>query len=252
MTVPAGATRGRLGAYAVYQARDYWKSAGAGTLLIVFFVNVVPMLVVLRAASEGDGIGDTTLAFKQMIDTLVQFLAALGPILAVSGLASQDRHPGLVRFLFSKPVSVRAYYLQAWVVRGASLLVLTLVVAAAVGRFVTPLAVTDALVPVGLAWLLIGGVGFVISVLIPRDTAALFAVFIAPTLLDAMRQGVPQWTWVEPVLTLLPPTHKLGGIRTALLNDVPVAMADVWHIALFGIGSVALATYLVRRMPLVR
>jgi hypothetical protein len=252
VNVSATAGRGRLRAYSLYQLRDYWFGPGAGTLLIVFFASAIPLLVVAHTARRGGDIGAAAPMLRQLFDSLVQFLSWVGSLLAVSGLASTDRHPGLARFLFSKPIGVRAYYVQAWCVRGASLLLITAALLAVVQRFAMPVMWLDTMVSVALAWVLIGGVGLLVSVLVQKDAALGVALFAAPTILDAMHKAVPEWGWIQPVLLGLPPTHKLGSVRTALLNDVPVAAVDVWHIVLFGIGSVALATYLVRRMPLVR
>jgi hypothetical protein len=108
------------------------------------------------------------------------------------------------------------------------------------------------LAAVGAAWVLIGGAGFLLSVLINKDVAVLFIIYLVPTLLDSMARAGAAWWWVKPVLTIVPPTHKLAALRGGLLGPTTVNTGDLTHILLYGAGCAALALWLLRRMPLVR
>ena len=249
------ARRGRLGAYALWQARDYaFTTSGAATLLIPFVLGVFPLLVTKYVAMKSGASGpEVHNAVLGGFNLLVGILAIAGPLFSVANMVSADRQPGLTRFLFAKPVSVSAYYLQMWLVRGAGVLVISVVLTQTVNLFVAPVPWREAVAAVGITWILIGGLGFLLSVLLARDTAILLGLYLWVTILDTVNQNVPDWRWiVKPVLAAMPPFHRLDEIRNALLRGTPMPVGDLWHALIFGTVCVALATYLVRRMPLVR
>jgi hypothetical protein len=246
------APRGRLGAYAWWQLRDYMTGPGIGTLVIVSLVSVAPifaMLQAMRGRAEGmpadELVGPLFLAF-------VQFIALVGPVVAVGGMVSSDRQPGLTRFLFAKPISVPLYYLQMWGLRGTGLLVITAALSLLVHRFAAPVAWWPAVLGVAITWVLLGGVGVLLSTLVPRDSIYLIGLYAVTTLLDQFSRIAPQWRWVEPVLSVLPPMHKLNGVRTALLGGSAPVAADLWHVLAWGLAALAAALLLMRRLPLVR
>jgi hypothetical protein len=181
---------------------------------------------------------------------LLQFLSLIGPIVAVGGMVSADRAPGLSRFLFAKPIGVSRYYLQMWLLRGLGLLLITAILSAVV-HTVAPVPWWGAVQGIAVTWTLIGGVGFLASVLAPRDSMYVIGLYAVTTLLDQLRT-LPDLGWLERPLAVLPPMHKLGALRTALLGDSGWVWADALHVLGWGLGCVALATVLVRRLPLVR
>ncbi len=244
MTAP----RGRLGAYAWWQARDYATGPGLGTLVLTALVGVVPIFVGVHALGPRSQDGPV----DQLFAGFVQFLALVGPIVAVGGMVSADRQPGLARFLFAKPVAAPLYYLQMWMVRGAGLMLITAALSLLVHQFAAPVAWVAAVLGVGVAWVLIGGVGFLASTLVPRDSVYVIGLYAVTSLLDQIIRLVPQWTWVKSALAVLPPMHKLGDLRTALLHGAPIVWPDLWHVLAWGVASVVAAVVLVRRLPLVR
>lgn len=248
------AMRGRLGAYSLWQLRDYaLTTSGLGTLLIPFVLGVFPLLITKYVATKaGASAAEAQNAYLGAFMLFVAIFATVGPMLTVAQVVSADRQPGLTRFVFSKPVNVSAYYLQAWLVRGAGLMAIALLLTQVVNQFVAPVPWREALGAVAVAWVLIGGLGFLLSVLFARDIAVLLILFLGVTTLDSLRQNVPTATWVKPVLAVMPPFHRLDEIRDALLRGTPMPSAELWHALIFGAACVALATYLVRRLPLVR
>jgi hypothetical protein len=245
-------SRGRMGHYAWWQLRDYAVGPGVGTLFLVALVGLLPIFL-MRSAMEGMGTGEAPDEIvRPAFLAMVQFLALVGPIVAVGSMVSADRAPGLTRFLFAKPIGVSRYYLQAWLVRGAGLVALALLCMLSVHYFAAPVPWQGAVLGIALTWLLIGGVGYLASVLLPRDAIYVIAIYATTNLLEQFRNVAPQWDWPGLVLTVLPPMHKLGPLRTALMDGSGWVWADAWHVIGWGLGCVIAATVLVRRLPLVR
>jgi hypothetical protein len=246
------AARGRLGAYAWWQLRDYVLGPGAGTLFLVGLVSLAPIFGMRRAMGVAAGPEAMADMVRVSFLAMVQFLALVGPIVAVGSMVSADRAPGLARFLFAKPISVSRFYLQMWLVRGAGLLAITAVLALTVDRLAAPVPWLAAVGGIALTWLLLGGVGYLASVLAPRDSIYVIGCYALTTLLDQFRSIAPQWAWVDGLLTVLPPMHKLGPLRNALLAGQGWSWPDAWHVMGWGAACVVLATVLVRRLPQVR
>ena len=246
------AARGRIGHYAWWQFRDYALGPGAGTLFLVGLVSVLPILGLLRAMQRAAPEATPAEVVGPAFVALVQFLSLVGPIVAVGSIVSPDRAPGLARFLFAKPISVSRYYLQLWCVRGAGLLLIALLCTGVVDVFAAPVPWQGAVLGVALTWLLIGGVGFLASVLMPRDSIYVIGIYAVTNLLDQFRTIAPQWRWAEVVLAVLPPMHKLGPLRSALMQGSGWDWGDAWHVMGWGGACVVAATLLVRRLPLVR
>ena len=246
------ALRGRLVAYARWQLRDYFAAPGIATMFVAF-IFFVPMIIGKNEGlREGASPADMQRVMSAGFDVLLALLATLGPIIGAGSIAAADRHPGLSRFLFSKPISVRAYYAQAWIIRGLALGAISAAQTLIVIRYFASVSFTGALATIGMAWLLIGGMGMLLSVLMRRDLVAIFALYTIPTLLESMVKGGLTWWWLKPSLAVLPPTHKLDEFRRAMMTDATVATGDAWHMALYGAVCLAVAIYLARRMSLVR
>ena len=251
--IRAPGARGRIGDYAWWQLRDYAMGPAIWTVLVVFVLGVFPLLMMKYASTQGSMPPQRPdAAVRQSFGSLVGIIAALGPMIAVARLASRDRAPGLSRFLFSQPVGVTRYYLQAWFVRWAALLGITLVVVLCINQLVSPVPWLEALGAVGISWVLVGGVAFLLTVLTAQDAGVLIGVYLIPTLLQALHETIPTWWWVKPLLAILPPMHKLDGLHKAVMQHTAMPQGDLWHVLLYGTACVALGAWLVRRLPLVR
>jgi hypothetical protein len=246
------APRARLGAYAWWQLRDYASGPGLGTLVITLLVGVAPIIAVMRAVATGTGGEPPDELIRPLFNSFVQFLALVGPIMAVGSMVSADRAPGLTRFLFAKPVGAPQYYLLMWSVRGAGLLAITAVLSLAIHLLVAPVAWGGAVLGIALTWLHIGGVGFLASVLVPRDSVYVIGLYATTTLLAQFQRIAPQWEWVDPLLVVLPPMHKLSDLRVALMDGTAPAWNDLWHVMGWGGACLTLGAVLIRRFPLVR
>ena len=242
--------RGRLGTYALWQLRDYASGPMIWTMLAGLFFGGMPMLMMRLHASRMPG-GE--IPYAQAFEAYVSVIGLAAPMLAMVRLVAGDRAPGLTRFLFAKPISVRAYYAQAWVVRLAAGMAMVTLLALVLNTFIGNVPWLAGAGAIGIAFVLIGGVGFLMSVLTKLDGGATLVVYLIPGMLNQITQARPEWDWVvKPLLKILPPMHRLDDIRRAMLNDAPFPQSEALHALLYGAGCFALGVYLVRRLPLVR
>jgi ABC-type transport system involved in multi-copper enzyme maturation permease subunit len=246
------ANRGRLGAYALWQLRDYASGPMIWTMLAVAVFGVFPLVVMKIHAADLPEMGSGGM-YRQAFEGFVAVFGFLAPMLAVARIVSKDRSPGLTRFVFAKPVGVRQYYAQAWIVRTSAAILIAALTGALINQFIGDVPWGRGLEVVGICWVLVGGVGLLLSVLTKMDTGLLIAVYLIPDVLSQLISVRPAWSWwAKPVLTIMPPMHRLDEIRHAILTEAPFPQNDVIHALLYGAGCAAVAILLVRKLPLVR
>ncbi|HJU64720.1 MAG TPA: hypothetical protein VJ596_03545, partial [Gemmatimonadaceae bacterium] len=110
--------RGRLGRYATWQLRDYAFERGL-PIVIVSVLLLFQAILVVRGMVRGGAAPEFIRI--QALEALIRAtpgIAIVSTLLAVNGVISNDRKNGYFRFLFAKPISLVAYYAQAYLVNG--------------------------------------------------------------------------------------------------------------------------------------
>lgn len=234
-------SRARLGSYALWQLRDYALTRGVPTLIIGAL-----LLFQIRLMMNQVGGGLEAVAFvSQLLATFV----VIGALIAINGIISNDRRQGYYRFLFAKPLAIPRYYVQAFLIHGAGLVLgsaLFLLAVWGVSGAATP--ARTVLYP-ALYYVLLGGLGFLFSSLLRNDW-----VLIVATL--ALTQ-VLRWRWADDpgalgwmVRWLLPPFHVFEDVRTTLLaGTMPEAAMMLWPL-LYGALGVAAGVLVLRKRAL--
>ena len=243
---PGGTGRGRVGSYARWQLRDYLLERGISTFVLGALMLVVPSLLAgppARAAAPAGFVG-----------ALGPF-ALLGVIFALNGVSSTDRQRGYFRFLFSKPVNVPRYYAQDLAVRLVGLLAVCVALFAVVALVAGMAFPLWGLAYVALAFVLVGGVGFLLAALTHHDGIALVSVLVGTTIL---RAGGALLGWLgrgpaealQFVAALLPPFHLLDPAREALARGTAPAAGVLVAVLAYGIGCFAAGLLVLRHRPL--
>lgn len=247
MTMPADTTtapprRAHLARYALWQARDYAVERGLPTwilaALFVFpgamagrrmihelaagHVTVRPSAVMRYgslAAAQHAQVHEFTLGFIRGIAGIIVFLAAL---LAVQGLASNDRKHGYYRFLFAKPVAPGRYYGQAFLVHWAAFLAALALFFLVFGWLVVPVISANLFVAMALVYLCYAGIAFLLTATTKWDWILMVAVSLASTTLWT-RFG-DSTSPLAKLLWLLPPLTKTDAVYAAAASPHPVEM----------------------------
>jgi hypothetical protein len=249
-TVPR--RRARLGAYTLWQARDYVMNRGVPTIivaLILGYLGVSSMNLRMRSwngpspdmIAKYGTLEAARLAVRHELSMtfLSGFLGTfvfLGALFAVNGIVSNDRKLGFYRFLFAKPVTPRAYYGTEFLVNSLGFLLLTTVLALVYGRVVEPVLHLPLLVAVGSGFLCYAGLGFALSALSRWDWLSLVAVAGAADLL---------WTFyaasTNPLIVMLrplfPPLNRTSSIYAAAAGGLALPWLSVFW--LVGYGTIA-------------
>jgi ABC-type transport system involved in multi-copper enzyme maturation permease subunit len=233
----------------MWQMRDYLAGPFVATVVITLALGMLPVIMFKAQTLPGAPVDPNALALHYQ--ALVGVIGGLGSLIGAARLVSADRSPGLARMLFSKPVNPSSYYLQAWTVRGVTLAAFTLALGALVSLLLAPVDIGRGVAYVALAWLLVGGAGLLISALTAQDAGVFIGVYLLPGILVQLQRAYPGWTWLKPILTVMPPIHKLDDLRTGLLAGT-TPQGVLLHVILYGVGCVALSMFVIRRLPLVR
>ncbi len=238
--------RARLGRYVRWQLRDYAVERGVPTLI----AGSLPLLA-LRAVRSMDGPSDPRVV-QAALAGFLELLAPITTLMAVSGIISRDRTRGHFRLLFAKPVSVAHYYAQAFLVSGAGACLVTSILVSLFGVAIGPIplaALVGSLCYVALYFLLLGGVGFLLSGLTRYDWMALGVVWALAHLLRSLYPAAES-LFGRVIDVVLPPLHLLSEASGVLaLGPVRDPAGLVWIIG-YGAAAFAAGVVVIRYRPL--
>lgn len=232
---------GKLFRYAYWQLRDFARERGIALAIIALVVSatfIAPMKAMNFRFTEN--------AARQMLVTILSQVALLAAFISFNGMISNDRKLGYFRFLFSKPVSIPAYYAQLFVVFFVGYLAVFAVLLAIFGLTVFPIFPLGVIAYGALVFLSLGGIAFFISSIFRFDWPALGGVFMGTLLLRSMfgdREGV-----AKILLALLPPIHELIPLA-ALVNGGTVEPRTLLWLLGYSAFFFAAGLVVLRRRP---
>lgn len=237
-------SRARLGAYALWQLRDYVLRRGLPTMIIgaLLILQVWVMRTELRATVSAREV-------TQLVSQLLVPFVLIAVLVAVNGIISDDRRQGYFRFLFAKPLSIPAYYLQAFLLHGLGVMAATALFLLAIWG-VTGVATPAWTVLYSLAYyVLLGGIGFLFSAFLRSDWVLLAGTIAIAHVAD-LRFGDDAGFVGWSVRWLLPPFRLMGEIREALITgSAPAMWPAIWPV-LYGCIAVAAGVLVLRRRAL--
>lgn len=224
-------------AYARWMLRDLFRQQGA-------VIGAIAALV-LYAVSRLE----PAPAPEQAAGILAGILSVLAwPLVLFCGAAivSHDRYQGYYRSYFSRPVSPAGYYLQRWLLGGATTLLIVPLLAGAIalvtGAFPFPWPLLTTL---ALFYLLLGGLAFFWTTLVRLDWLVAVLILLVQTVLFKMQQaGLDLGPGGRLIYHALPPFHLVSF-------GAPVASgASLAYVLLYGAGLVIAAVVVLQVRPL--
>jgi len=197
--------------YFLWQLRDFVRDRG-------YAVLIVGILLGFTVVGPVRGMGrtiDENFARTMLLMVLTQAGFIL-PFITLNGLVSTDRKLGYYRFLFSKPVSIPAYYVQLFVVYFIGYVAAILILLGAFAIFAYPVSPFRPLLYCTLVYLSLGGISFLVSSLFRYDWPIVAAILVGSAILHSMWQGYEGWR--RMILAVIPPLYKLTGILQPIMT----------------------------------
>jgi hypothetical protein len=215
-----------------------------GPGLVMAVVGVLAAALISSMTVVTSGTGGEGAVFLAILDFTVTMFA----VLATAGIVSADFGLGYYRTLFARPVSPPLFYLQRWLLGGATVLVATSVVGlAAAARIGAELPMGRVLAQAALYYLLLGGLVLLLSTVTRRDWLIAVLVVAAHAGLDLARSLGAAGSGAAAVLyAVLPPFSRVD-----MSEPVPVG-GDLLHVLLYGLALVGAALAVIRMRPLAR
>jgi hypothetical protein len=228
--------------YLLWQFRDFVRDRGYAILLVGFLIGFT---IVAPVRGLGRTI-DSTLARNLVIAVLSQVTFILA-FITLNGIVSTDRKLGYYRFLFSKPVSIPAYYVQLFFVYFIGFLAAIAILLGVFSFFTAPIDLVGPLLFCALLYLSLGGIAFLISTLFRYDWPILAGIFLGSAVLHQMWQF--QEGWRRMVLSILPPVYRLTAELPNIVNRRPVDTNSVLWLLGYSAICFAAGLYVLRRRP---
>ena len=228
--------------YALWQLRDFLRDRGIALLLVGFLIG----FTIVGPFRAMGGTMDDRMAMRILSATLSQ-VAFISAFIALNGIISNDRKLGYYRFLFSKPVSIPAYYAQLFVVYFVGFLAVCAILLGIFAVFARPVSPFGPLAFCALVFLSFGGIAFLISSLFRYDWPILAAVFLGSSILQAMWRYDEGWR--RMVLSVLPPVYKLPPLLPSILDTGTVDTNSVLWLLGYSALCFAAGLVILRRRP---
>jgi ABC-type transport system involved in multi-copper enzyme maturation permease subunit len=240
--------RARLGRYALWHLRDYLRDKGIGTVITLAIFAYLSYIPIMRARSQGlSGALMDQIADQAFISAL-KFLGFVGVLFATNGIIADDRRHGYYRLLFAKPVSVVAYYAQKWAVYGVGFVIVAGVLLGIHAAAVEPFFPRGFLPTFALVYLVLGGIGFLLSAVWRFDWLSLAVVVGLSDVLWMLFRDDPGLSGV--LVRLVPPVHLLDGVYRAVREGGGVDVSAVVWLGGYGLASFLAGLVVIRRRPL--
>lgn len=229
--------------YAWWQLRDFARDRAIALIIIAVAIGFT-IIGPIRAVNGGAFDHDSAMTVLRLVMTQIVYITSF---VALNGIVSNDRKLGYYRFLFSKPVSIPAFYAQQFVVYFVGFLLVWLLLIGIFGIFASPVSPVAPLAYCALVFLSFGGIAFLISSLFRHDWPILAAVFLGSAIFQSL--WAQQEGWRRMVLSVLPPLYRLSPALDSILGRGTVdTNSTLW---LIGYSTVCFAAGLIvlRRRP---
>src|SRR6478672_2893575 len=225
---------GNLTRYSYWQLRDFIRERGYALLItstLLGFTLVMPLRAMYGANMGVD-------SAKQILILALPQVVPIAAFITLNGLVSTDRKLGYYKFLFSKPVSIPAYYAQYFIVCLVGFLLTFALLFGVFAFVVRPVNPIGALTYCALVYLSLGGIGFLISSLFRYDWPILAGVYLGSALLNQL-WGLSEG-WRHWVTKLLPPLHELSpALKIIMTTGSADTKSIVWLLGYSAIFFVA-------------
>jgi hypothetical protein len=234
--------RARLLRYSPYQLKDYAIERGI-MVLVLSALNLIGPITTLHDLPPSARVGGPDSPLAGQVLVIFGSLILLSVLFSSQEIVSRPRKHGFYRLIFSKPVSPTVFYGQLFAVQLAGSVLLLSLMAALFSFFAFPVPIGHIAMATATAFMLFGGVGFLISVFVNHDSVGLIALVG----LSILGKGyVSDQTGVLPKLAnLLLPVDHLVALKPLVVAG-PVASADVVWVIGYGLTALILGLAAVR------
>lgn len=239
--------RGRLVKYSLWQFRDFVFDRGIAILIIGLLWGYVLIDPLRRAMGPAFSLNPLSQAWPLLL-TVASSVVTLSVLIALNGIVSTDRKLGYYRFLFSKPVSLIAYYGQLFFVYMVGVVLAMLLLSGILYTIVPRFNIPHFLLYAALIYVSMGGIGFFISVATRYDWVILAAVWLGSRILRDVYGVKPGWQ--SKAVQLLPPVHRVNDVAQSVISYGTAATSDVLWLLGYGAGFFILGLLLLTRRPL--
>lgn len=234
--------KGNLTRYSIWQLRDFIRDRGFALII----VGVLLGFTILGPVKAMGRTIDSKMA-KDILTAMLQQVSFITAFIALNGIISNDRKMGYFRFLFSKPVSITAYYSQLFVVFLVGYLAACAVLIGIFAIFARPVSPFGPLAFCALVFLSFGGIAFLISSLVRYDWPVLGAVLLGSSILHALWQYKEGWR--RMVLSILPPMYHLTDALPDIMTRGTVNTNNILWLLGYSAICFALGLFVLKRRP---
>jgi hypothetical protein len=236
----------RLARYARYQLTDYFWERGV-MVVIIALLNLASSVIMLRSLP----VGDRVIVPGNPVgnDILITFgtLMLLAVLFSSQELIGRSRKLGYYKLIFAKPVSPEMFYGQLFLVNLAGTVMVMAILSGIFTIVAIPVSVWRIAAVTSCAFILLGGIGFVISAFVNFDS--IFLIGLLGVSLLVSTYGESHGGAAAAIAKVLPPVlqmHRLNGLMIGL----DAKMTELIWVLAYGGGAFIAGLVALRRREL--
>ena len=241
-----------LFAYIPWHARDAILRALTPVFLALAVIGI-PIYAFLGASDKlsASDPGGADIAMN-IYNSGIPLALVLGGIILMNQVVALDREKQHFRFTLAHPVAAWEFYLQRFIVALLLFVAASALIPIVFTALVLPVSVLGLVKAAALYGLLLGALAMLCGALFSKDGLVLIITFAVSSTMQDLRKADVLASWLKPVANSLPPVQLLAELRQSWLDGVPVESSDVLFVISYGVGMLAVALYLVKRLPFAR
>jgi len=231
-----------LARYLLWQFRDFARDRALSLLIVGILIGLT-----IVGPVRGLGMLGNNSVMMTILATVVTQVSYIASFITLNGIISTDRKQGYYRFLFSKPVSIPAYYAQLLIVYFVGYMLVCAMLLGLFSIFAAPISLWRPLAFCGLVFLSVAGIAFLVSSLFRHDWPILAGILLGSAILQGWWGGSEGWK--RMVLAILPPVNRLRDSLPTILTEGRVdANSLIWLLGYSAIWFAA-GMLILRRRP---
>lgn len=247
--------KARISAYAGAQLADYL--VGRGLLVLLATAVAAWGYGTLNGLSLSIFDPSAGIAVREQLQrafaVLLAVFALIAAALSAQGLVARHRSQRWDRAIFANALTPMRYYMQGFVLAGIGSALLAALVAEVYAVVVDPVSVPGAALYSLLAWLSIGSLAFLLSMLSRWHTLMLAGLVAADLAFDRFASRLRAAGDGNPAIDIaqyfLPPAHVLVALSRSFAQGIVADPRQLAWPVLFGVGCLSAAVLLLRRRP---
>ncbi|MBA3645469.1 MAG: hypothetical protein H0W63_04770 [Gemmatimonadaceae bacterium] len=225
--------RSRLLRYALYQLSDYFWERGVMVAAIAL-LNLASSVISLHNLSPEERVIVPGNEVANAVLITFGTIMLLAVVFSSQELIGRSRKLGHYKLIFAKPANPALFYGQLFAVNFLGTIILITILAGVFSAVATPVSVWGIAAVTACGFILLGGIGFLVSAFVNFDSLLVMGIVGVSLLVSAY--GEAHGGIATTVAKVLPPVRQMHNMSVVMIG-LDANITDVIWVLSYGTGA---------------